>query len=170
MKQEGEDTMNTFGYSEKAWSEAKGQARKTLIQYAKKQDDICYSDLVTHIHAIGFEPHDTRLFHLLGEISTDEHAAKRPLLSVLVIHKTGDRQPGPGFFQMAYELGFPTAEPLTFWITERQRVLDYWKQHRSIRRRRGRKRGICGVNRVPLELSPSLPRSLTAAGRKRRGR
>lgn len=42
---------------------------------------------------------------MLGEVSVEEEAADRGLLSVLVVHKVGDMQPGPGFFELANELG-----------------------------------------------------------------
>jgi len=38
---------------------------------------------------------------MLGEISQEEDAAGRGMLSVIVVHKVGDMQPGPGFFQLA---------------------------------------------------------------------
>jgi hypothetical protein len=125
----GEWQMNNFGYAELSWTSAKTETRKVLIQRAKSGKDICYSDLVTHISTITFEPHDIRLFHLLGEISTEEHASHCPLLSVMVVHKTGDRQPGPGFFEMASQLGYDVTDSVTFWIQERQRVVSYWQHH-----------------------------------------
>ena len=45
---------------------------------------IPYSDLVTKIFAVNFRAHDTRLFHLLGEISVEENELGRGMLSVVV--------------------------------------------------------------------------------------
>ena len=36
---------------------------------------------------------------MLGEISSAEDAAGRGMLTVVVVHKAGDMQPGPGFFR-----------------------------------------------------------------------
>ena len=42
--------------------------------------------------------------HLIGEISEDEHDARRPLLSALVVYK-GDGAPSFGFYKLARKLG-----------------------------------------------------------------
>ena len=34
---------------------------------------------------------------MLGEIGTEENAAKRGILTVIVVHKSGDMEPGAGF-------------------------------------------------------------------------
>ena len=36
--------------------------------------------------------------------------AGRGMLSVIVVHKVGDMQPGPGFFQLAKKLGRDTSD------------------------------------------------------------
>jgi len=36
----------------------------------------------------------------------------RGMLSVIVVHKEGDMQPGPGFFELAGELGRDTSDIL----------------------------------------------------------
>jgi hypothetical protein len=48
---------------------------------------------------------------MLGEISL-EGAAGRGMLSVIVVHKDGDMQPGPGFFELAEELDRDTSDIL----------------------------------------------------------
>jgi hypothetical protein len=37
-------------------------------------------------------------FPLLGQIPSEEDAAGRGMLTVIVVHKVGDMQPSPGFF------------------------------------------------------------------------
>ena len=59
---------------------------------------IPYSEFVTRVHSIRIDAHDPRLAHFLEEISTEESAAGRGMLTALVVHKRGDLQPGPGFF------------------------------------------------------------------------
>jgi len=66
--------------------------------------------------SIRIEPHDARFFHLLGEISTDESIAGRGMLTALVVHKSSDYQPRPGFFELARELGHDVADIGKFWI------------------------------------------------------
>ena len=65
-----------------------------MIERAKVRGIIAYSDLVKWIKSIKIEAHDVRLFHMLGEISSEEDAAGRGMLTVLVVHRVGDMQPG----------------------------------------------------------------------------
>jgi molybdopterin synthase catalytic subunit len=64
--------------------------------------------LVKKIKSIKLDAHDPRLFHMLGEISSEEDTAGRGMLTVVVVHKVGDMQPGPGFFELAKHLGRDT--------------------------------------------------------------
>ena len=62
-------SASDFGISPTDWNAAKEQAREAMIERAKVRGMISYSDLVRKIAAVEFKAHDTRLFHLLGEIS-----------------------------------------------------------------------------------------------------
>jgi molybdopterin synthase catalytic subunit len=115
-----------FGISQQAWSEAKEQAIFAMTTRAEVRGMIPYSDLVQEIDAVKFQAFDIRLFHMLGEISVEEDAAGRGMLSVVVVHKSGDMQPGPGFFILAQHLGRKTSDTLKFWITELKKVHAYW--------------------------------------------
>ncbi|MEP7285091.1 MAG: hypothetical protein ABI947_04905 [Chloroflexota bacterium] len=121
--------MNKFGYSESQWTLAKNEAKQVLIERAKVRGMIPYSELVQHIHAIAIEAHDRRLFNLLGEISIEEDKAGRGMLSVIVVHKDGDMQPGPGFFDLAKQLERDTSDILACWILEFKKVHAYWSTH-----------------------------------------
>jgi hypothetical protein len=65
---------------------------------------------------------------MLGEISSSEDEAGLGLLSVIVVHKDGDMMPGPGFFELAEELGRRFEDRTVFWITELKRVYAGRKQ------------------------------------------
>ncbi|MHB8369356.1 MAG: hypothetical protein ACYDBP_06630 [Leptospirales bacterium] len=116
--------------------EEKEKIRKILIDYARRELPICYSDLVDKIKADGFitalHAHDTRLFNLLGEISREEFYSDppRPMLSAIVIGKS-DSLPGTGFFNLAKELhkyeGTNKKDQREFWNSEFKRVCDYWR-------------------------------------------
>jgi len=80
--------------------------------------------LATKIKAINLDAHD--LFHLLGQISSEEDAAERGLLSVIVVHKFGDMQPGPGFFELAKSLGRDTSDILRRRVEELKKVHSAW--------------------------------------------
>lgn len=74
---------------------------------------------------VNFNAFDVRLFSIPGQRSTDEHEQGRPLLSVLVVHKTKDMQPGDGFFELAESLRRNNSNLLEAWIAEVQKVYQY---------------------------------------------
>lgn len=118
--------MNRFGFDERLWEAAKAEAKAVLSACAKQRQMIPYSDFVSRIKAIHLEAHDSRLAHFLEEISTEEGAAGRGMLTALVVHKSGDYQPGPGFFDLAQRLGHNTSDVVKFWIEEVKRVFAAW--------------------------------------------
>jgi hypothetical protein len=118
--------MASHGFSETEWAAAKHEARDLMTSRAKLRGMIAYSDLAAKITAVHLQAHDQRLFHLLGEISSEEDAAGRGMLSVIVVHKDGDMQPGPGFFELAKQLGRDTTDILKCWVAELKRVHAYW--------------------------------------------
>ena len=111
---------------EAAWNVAKGEARNMMIGRAKLRGMIPYSELAASIKSIRLRAHDKRFFELLGEISTEEDAAGRGMLSVIVVHKVGDMQPGPGFFELAKQLGRDTSDIVKCWVEELKRVHAFW--------------------------------------------
>jgi hypothetical protein len=116
------------GFPLDRWEAAKVEAKNILAGCARRRQMIPYSDFVTKIHSIKIDYHDPRLFHFLGEISAEESAAGRGMLTALVVHKHGDMQPGPGFFELAQTLGHDTSDILKFWIEEVKRVFEAWKK------------------------------------------
>jgi molybdopterin synthase catalytic subunit len=118
--------MDIYGFSQTEWDAAKKEARDILAARAKVRGMIPYSDLVKEMKSVQLEAHDQRLFHLLGEISSEEDAAGRGMLSVIVVHKYGDMQPGPGFFELAQQLGRDTSDILACWVSELKKVHAVW--------------------------------------------
>lgn len=118
--------MTKFGYSMQQWDEAKRELRQALVERANRGGTIAYSELVGRVEAIPLEPDSFALARMLGEVSEEEDSADRGMLSVIVVHKVGDMQPGPGFFQLAKRLGRDTSDILTCWIEELKRVHGHW--------------------------------------------
>ena len=116
------------GFPENTWNAAKEEARGIMIDRAKVRGMIPYSDLVKQITSIELEAQDPRLFHMLGEISSEEDAEGRGMLTVLVVHKQGDMQPGPGFFELAQLLGKDTKDLLKCWVDELHKVHAVWSK------------------------------------------
>jgi hypothetical protein len=123
--------LNDYGFEHPAWDAAKMQATDVLVEVARRRGRIAYSELVAQISALRLEPHDPRLFHLLGEISTSEDSAGRGMLTAIVVHKSGDMQPGPGFFELAKSRGRNTKDLLACWIAEFNKVHDVWANKRT---------------------------------------
>jgi hypothetical protein len=48
------------------------------------------------------------------------------MLSVVVVHKYGDMEPGPGFFVLGKHLGHDTKDLLEFWVTQLKKVHAVW--------------------------------------------
>jgi hypothetical protein len=116
------------GFSDTEWTAAKEEARAAMIKAAKRRAMITYSKLVVQIAAVELQAHDIRLDHLLGEVSSEEHAAGRGLLTVVVVHKTGDMEPGPGFYELAQHLGIKVGSKQKFWIGELHKVHAAWAE------------------------------------------
>jgi molybdopterin synthase catalytic subunit len=121
-------TASDLGIPAKNWDAAKEEARSAMITRARVRGMIPYSDLVKEISAVKFRAHDTRLFHMLGEISVEENEAGRGMLSVVVVHKHGDMQPGPGFFLLGQHLGHDTKDLLKFWVDQLKKVHAQWSK------------------------------------------
>jgi hypothetical protein len=121
-----EKEMPKFGFSDAEWLSAKDEAKRLLVERAKLRGMMPYSELVAQIHSIDLEAHDPRLNHLLEEISSQEDASGRGMLTVIVVHKAGDMQPGPGFFELAQSLGRNTTDILDCWVKELRKVHGYW--------------------------------------------
>jgi len=118
--------MLPYGFSDDEWESAKKEVKEILIERAKLRGMMPYSELVENIQSINVEAHDQRLFHLLEEVSSEEDADGRGMLTVIVVHRNGDMQPGPGFFDLAGRLGRDTTNILECWIEELHKVHRYW--------------------------------------------
>ena len=120
--------MPKLGFDDAAWEAGKSEGRDVLIACARERKMIPYSEFIQHVNSISFEgPHDPRLRHFLGEISSAEAHAGRGMLTALVVHKHGDYQPGPGFFELAKSLGHDTSDIEKFWIQEVKKVFAAWQ-------------------------------------------
>lgn len=117
------------GLPQSDWDSAKEEARDVMIRCAKARQMIPYSDLVARIHRIRLDAHDPRLSHFLGEVASEEDELGRGLLTVVVVHKSGDMQPGPGFFELAQSRGRNTANIVDCWVEELKKVFAYWAKH-----------------------------------------
>ena len=87
---------------------------------------ITYSDLAQEMRSVTIGYHDPAMDDMLLEVSRSEASNGRGLLSVVVVHKYGDMEPGRGFFKLASEMGFDTTDRMKCWIEQTKRVFAQW--------------------------------------------
>jgi hypothetical protein len=119
----------TNGYETASWGQAKLEAIRAIVGQARRgrPPTISYSDLTKRINSILFDPHDSRFHLLLYEISVDEDAAGRGLISTLVVHKDDERP--QGFWDMAKERGRDVIDRERCWSEEVGKVLAHCQRH-----------------------------------------
>ena len=123
-----EEPARWHGHLRSDWDATKELAREILRrQAALPSPTISYSALAARLAPVRFEPDDHGFHAMLGEISTEEDDEGHGMLSVLVVHKTGDLQPGPGFFQLAASRGRDICDPMKVWIDEFNAVTTFWR-------------------------------------------
>src|SRR6266550_5302135 len=106
---------DTYGYPADMWNKAKQEARDVLVDSARRKKLITYGELLEQIEAIKFQdPHDTIFHRMLGQLSWEEDAGNRGMITAIVVHK-GDQTPGDGFWRLADELGRDTSDKWKFW-------------------------------------------------------
>lgn len=83
------------------WRSVKAQALEVLKDCARNHGKLTYSEFIKKITVMRLGHHgDPRLTDLLDEISGEEFAAGRGLISVLVV-TSRTQQPSNGFYQLA---------------------------------------------------------------------
>lgn len=127
-----------FGLTDEQWDEAKGQIRQAILDAAYDRRMTWYGEVAAQVDVVQVEPHSALMNYLLGAIFEDEHDARRPALTSIVTHKDGDKEPGPGFYEMARELGYRFQEPYVFWSTQVQEVFKLHGRPRPVRAARSR--------------------------------
>ena len=107
----------TFGFPQSQWDAANREAREQLVTVAKRA-----GTLASKIKSISFEADDDAFHKMLEQISIEEDAAGRGMLTVLVVHK-GQTIGGYGFH--IYDDGGAR------WITIRYETDDAAKKARD---------------------------------------
>jgi len=118
--------LSNYGFKYGDWETAKTEAKNILVATARREDLIAFSELVRKIKSIAFEADDHRLAHLLDEISIEEDNSGRGILAAVVVSKSGDLHPFPGFSELAKSLGRDTSDIFACWVKELANVHKYW--------------------------------------------
>lgn len=115
-----------YGFSDAEWAAGKVEITEILSQRARSRGMITYSDLTSQLRSIKIAYHEPAMGAILGDISTHESQQGRGMLSVIVVHKYGDMEPGNGFYECAEELGLDISDRVAFWISELHKVHGFW--------------------------------------------
>ena len=117
-----------FGFTAELWEKGKREAICAIVRSGRKGDLIFYSDLSKQILCIAVEPHSYAMDSLLDQISMEEDAAGRGILTALVVLKD-EGIPADGFWASAAELGRDVTDRVACWSDEVKRVLEECKKH-----------------------------------------
>ena len=118
-----------YGFDNAAWDTAKVEAKAILAERARVRGMMPYSDLANRITALSFDYSDARFNRwFLREVSVEEYAAGRGMMTALVVYKEGSMEPGPGFYELAEELGLDTNDIEACWVAQLHEVHRAWAQ------------------------------------------
>lgn len=116
-----------YGFDDAAWDAAKAEANEILAERARVRGMMPYSELADRITALPFDYSDARFNRwFLREVSVEEHAAGRGMMTALVVYKEGSMEPGPGFYELAEELGLDTSDIDACWVAQLHEVHRAW--------------------------------------------
>ena len=118
-----DDTTATYGHAPNLWNSAKEKLRTELWRTASVRR-MTYGEAVGFIrNLIVLDPHDHVFHEMLVQISVEEDANGRGMLSAIVVH-LADGQPGNGFFDLAGQLGRNISDRLACWVREVSRLYE----------------------------------------------
>lgn len=125
--------QQTYGFAPSEWDTARMWARNHLRNVARARGTATYTQLCEGMASdtgLRFEPHGTPLAGLLGQVNVLEREEGLPLISCVVVHKSGDWKPGVGFWNMSKEMGLAIGDTETerdaYWVAELKRCYDRW--------------------------------------------
>lgn len=127
--------MSRWEVEDEDWDRVRDQLRATILEVARLEGLISYSDLIRDVPEIE-GPHSHALAAMLGEIGSHCHADGLPLLSALVVYKDKNKNgPGAGFYEAAELLGYNVSSNAMardrFWCREVERCHQQWARSRA---------------------------------------
>ena len=101
-----------------------------LVKAARAGEFVHYGELAKMLGIDMDNPHfGAQVGKVLGQISEDEVAAGRPMISAIVVSRD-TMLPGSGFFKLGQELHRtdPGEDEIAFAIRQIKRVHEYWSR------------------------------------------
>ena len=108
------------------WADRKRDHIEALAAAPTDARAVVLADKLHNLTSIRFDLDDVAYHKMLGEISEEEDAQGRGLLSAIVVHKTGDQEPGTGFYELAEALGRNVSDRLRCWTDEVKLAYQVW--------------------------------------------
>jgi hypothetical protein len=121
-------TSPIYGFSRDALERGKLEAIYGIVRAGKNGKLITYTELSNSIKSIRIAPHDFAMIQLLDEISKEEDAAGRGILTALVVLKE-EQVPAEGFWASARDIGRVIGDK---WCSGRQKLSVLWENVGSI--------------------------------------
>jgi hypothetical protein len=113
------------------WERAVDELYGLLVDVARRQETITYSETVVRLSAVRLDPEAYAFHAMLGEVSERTFDEGGTLLSAVVVHK-GDGRPGGGFCDLARHLGFSLPDDSVaedvFWAQQLEAVHKWWRR------------------------------------------
>lgn len=122
------ESNTRWGFAREGWDAAKRQVKDVLIEHARRRETTTYSGLCTDVTVIQLRPYSWALMAMLGEVCSEEDAARGTMLASLVTKKGGDGLPGAGYFRHAERLGRDVSDPRVFWESEVEKIYAVWSK------------------------------------------
>lgn len=108
------------------------EIRDEMAKIAELKRTVTYSELFNNPYGLDMSniEHNNEASSILGSIGDDE-GKNLPMLTAVVVHKTGDMQPGLGFYDLAMRLGklpinASNNKKYEFWVEELKKVYDHY--------------------------------------------
>ena len=118
-----------FGFDPQGWKDARAEVCEVLVEQARIETPIAYSDLAKRIRAIhldiGIQKDRTALGWLLGDVSRETYKQGIGMLSAMAVLK--GEMPAPPFFKLARELGYRFTDCEKFWVEECRRIIEHYR-------------------------------------------
>lgn len=114
------------GFSSTDWASGVSEMTAILQRNPASRSMVTYSDLAREITTVQIGYHDPAMDDMLLEVSRNEASQGRGLLSVIVVHKYGDMEPGNGFYALAEQMGIDTTDRTKCWIEQTKNVFAHW--------------------------------------------
>jgi hypothetical protein len=124
MLREGFD----HGFAQSDWDAAKDETRHMMIECARSRRMIPYSDPFGGLPASVFRRTTRGCRTFLERLRPKKMSEAGPPLTVVAVHKSGNVQPGPGFFELAQSRGRNTSNIVECWVGEFKKVFAYWTE------------------------------------------